>query len=130
MSDMVFSKLKDFVIKQSAVEDEEITRHTKIEEDLGVYGGDAVDFIIAFGKEFNVDVSDFMAADYFSPDGDIILPALLRFFTNKKKPQKKYLTVGDLEKAIKSGKLDEKLFLDSILYVFKLNWTFPQRVFS
>jgi len=32
------------------------------------YGGDAVEFITAFGKEFNVDVSKFMIGEYFRPD--------------------------------------------------------------
>lgn len=107
MNDITFNRLKDFVIKQSAVNDEEITRQTKIEEDLGVYGDDASDFIIAFGKEFEVDVSNFMAADYFSPEGDQILLAIIRFFTNKRKEKKKVLTVGHLEKAIMANKLNE-----------------------
>lgn len=102
-----FSKLKDFVIKQSCVDDEEITSETKLEDDLGVSGDDAVEFIIAFGKEFNVDVSHFMAADYFEPEGDVILPSVLRFLTGRKKPPKKTLTVGHLENAVVAGKLDE-----------------------
>ncbi|WP_310593852.1 DUF1493 family protein [Flavobacterium sp.] len=111
MNEETFNKLKEFIINQSAVNDEEINSSTRIEDDLGVSGDDAVEFIIAFGKEFNVDISKFMANDYFSPEGDFILPALIRFLTNKKKRDKKSFTVGHLEKAIIAGKLDENTFL-------------------
>lgn len=111
MNKETFNKLKKFVVNQSAVNDQLITRSTQIEGDLGVYGDDAVEFIIAFGKEFNVDVSKFMADDYFSPEGDFILPVIIRFFTNKKKREKKSFSVGHLEKAIIAGKLDENTFL-------------------
>lgn len=70
MNEEIFSNLKKFVIKKSCVDDEEITHATRIYNDLGVYGDDAVEFIVAFGKEFNVDVSKFMAADYFEAEGD------------------------------------------------------------
>lgn len=107
--DELFSKLKDFVIKQSCVNDEEITLETTLGDDLGVSGDDAVEFIIAFGKEFNVDVSHFKAANYFEPEGDVILPSVLRFLTGKKKQSRKTLTVGHLEKAIVAGKLDDEV---------------------
>jgi len=100
-------KLKDFVIEQSYVDDEEITKETRIEDDLGVSGDDAVEFIIAFGKKFNVDISNFMIAEYFEPEGDIILPTIIGFFTGRKKQKKKFLTVGHLENAIIAGRLDE-----------------------
>lgn len=107
MNDETFNKLKSFVIKEAAVEDEEVTREAKIENDLGVTGDDAVDFLIAYSKAFNVDVTKFMAADYFDGEGDPILPAIIRFFTGKKKRINKILTVGHLEKGILAGRLDE-----------------------
>jgi len=109
MDNEIFDKLKHFVIKQAAVEEEEVTLNAKIEDDLGIYGGDAVELIVAYGKEFNVDVSRFMAADYFSPEGDTILPSIVRAFTGKSKPVRKVLTVGHLEKGIHAGRLDEEV---------------------
>lgn len=111
MNNEIFNKLKDFVIHQSAVNDEIITRQTEIESDLGVYGDDAVEFILAFGKAFNVDVSNFMVSDYFNNEGDFILPTIIRFFTNTKKKERKSFTVGHLEKAITTGKLDANTML-------------------
>jgi acyl carrier protein len=107
MSDEIFDKLKDFIIKEAAVEAEEVTKGASIENDLGVTGDDAVDFLIAYGKTFNVDVTKFMAADYFEGEGDPILPAIIRMFTGKKK--NKILTVGHLEKGIIAGRLDEEI---------------------
>ncbi|WP_276504407.1 DUF1493 family protein [Terrimonas pollutisoli] len=109
MNNEIFDRLKRFTIKQAAVTEKEVTENAGLENDLGVSGDDAVEFIIAFGKEFNVDVSKFMAADYFSPEGDSILPAFIRMVTGKKHPKQKELTIKHLEKAIIAGRLDEEV---------------------
>lgn len=109
MNDETFDRLKAFVIKESVVDNEEITRDTQIEDNLGVTGDDAVDFIIAYGKVFNVDVTKFMAANYFNGEGNVILLSLLRAITGIKKRQNKILTVGHLEKGILAGRLDEEV---------------------
>ncbi|MGK9127175.1 DUF1493 family protein [Olivibacter sp. SA151] len=38
---------------------------TRLEDDLGVYGDDAVDFIVKYSETLNVDVSDFNIKDFF-----------------------------------------------------------------
>jgi hypothetical protein len=105
----LFSGLKDFVMKQSGVEDEEITRNTQIEDDLGVTVDNAVDFIIAYGKAFNVNVTGFMAADYFGAERNVILSELFRWITGNQKRTRKILTVGHLEKGIIAGKLNDEV---------------------
>ncbi len=109
MNDEVFDKLKIFVIKQAAVEDNEVTRDAQIEDDLGVTGDDAVDFLIAYGKIFNVDLTKFMAADYFGGEGNVLLAELGKWLTGKSKRNRKTLTVGHLEKGVKAGRLDEEI---------------------
>lgn len=109
MSDEIFEKLKGFVIKQSAVEDEEVTRDTQIEDELGVTGDDAVDFMIAYGEAFNVDVTKFMAADYFGAERNVFLSEVGKWLTGKHKRARKTLTVAHLEKGIIAGKLDEEV---------------------
>lgn len=94
-----FDQLVSFTIQCSGVSNEQITRATRLYDDLGIYGDDATEFIVSFGKEFGVDVSGFMAADYFKGDG-------LDLFDFGRKT--KTLTVGHLELAIRSGRLDEK----------------------
>lgn len=111
MSSDVFNSLRSFIAQQAAVDFEEVTQTALIEDDLGVTGDDAVEFIIAFGMTFNVDVSNFMAAEYFGPDGGISLPKFLD--TNKR--NRKQLSVMHLQKAIVAGRLDENIInkLDS-----------------
>jgi len=42
---------------------------------------------------------------YFLPEGDFILPAILRMLFLKKQPEYTPMTLGDLEEAVKKGKL-------------------------
>jgi hypothetical protein len=109
MNDEVLEKLKQFVVEQRWEYDFPLTRATLVETELKITGDDAVEFLIAYGKCFNVDVSHFMAADYFDGEGDVILPAIIRAITGKKKPLKKNLTLGHLEKGILAGRLDEEV---------------------
>jgi acyl carrier protein len=109
MNDTIFNRIKEFINKQSGTIEEKITECSSLENDLGIYGDDAVEFFISFGKEFNVDVSKFMAAEYFTPEGDVILPCIIRWFTGKKKSKRKDLTIKHLMKAITFGRLDEEV---------------------
>lgn len=118
MSDEIFNRLKTFISEQGfgytlpfpfLFKKKEITRETSIERDLRITGDDADEFLIDFGKEFNVDVSQFPIGNYFGDEGDPILPAILRIFTGKKKRQTKELTIYHLEKAVIAGKLDEEV---------------------
>jgi hypothetical protein len=118
MSDIIFNKLKIFIAEQGfgytlpfplLFKKKELIRDTTLETDLGITGDDSDDFLIAFGKEFKVDVSQFPIGDYFGDEGDPILPALIRMFTGRKKRQTKDLTIGQLEKAVIAGRLDEEV---------------------
>lgn len=109
MSDETFNMLKNFVVRQAGIDDEEITRDTNIEDELGVTGDDAVDFIIAYGKTFNVDVTKFMAADYFGAERNVMLSEFFKWLTGYRKRTRKTLTVGHLEKGIIAGRLDEEV---------------------
>jgi acyl carrier protein len=109
MNNEIFTRLKAFVVKETGVEEEDVTPDASLENDLGVYGDDGVELIIKFGKELNVDISRFMAADYFSPEGDPILPAIIRLITGKKQRKLKELTLQHLEWAIRAGRLDEEV---------------------
>jgi hypothetical protein len=70
-----------------------------------LWGDDAFEFIEAYTKEFNVDLSEFDMKKYFPPEGDVILPAIMRALRLKKEPEYFPLTLGDLEGGIKKGKL-------------------------
>ena len=111
MGDEVSEQLQEFLKKERWGLNSPLTSSTRLYEDLSIYGDDAVEFLIDFGREFNVDVSNFMAADYFKgePGVDFITPIINLFKKDKIKPIKvtKTLTLGHLQKAIKAGRLDE-----------------------
>jgi acyl carrier protein len=107
-NNQLFEKIKGFVIKQSAVSDSEIiNENTSIQNDLGIYGADAVEFIIEFGKEFDVNISNFQVSDYFKDEGDQFFNILIRFFFRKENNKKKDLLVKHLYKSVIIGKLDD-----------------------
>jgi len=109
----ISESLKKFIIKARWEYKFPLMTDTRLYEDLKIYGDDAVEFLIDFGKEFNVDVSNFMAADYFKGESgvDFITPIINLFKKDKIKPTKatKTLTLGHLEKAISVGRLDEEV---------------------
>lgn len=106
MNDEIFEKIKSFVIEQRWEYSFVLERTTKIEKDLRITGDDAVEFIFAFSKQFNVDVSNFMMTEYFEPEGDKLAGAIIRMFIGNKKAKNKELLLGDLERAVEAGKLD------------------------
>ena len=79
---------------------------TSLEKDLGMTGDDAVEFIMEFSEKFNIDISEFKIGEYFEPEGDAILPAILGLLTGKRSQKQKELTIGDLQKAVNAHKLD------------------------
>lgn len=95
-----FAELADFVSKQVGRHDISITRDTLIEDGLGVTGADANDLIIAFGKKYNVDITDFNFEKYFNDEPGI--------FSLRNREIERF-TVGHLEKAIIAGRLDEEV---------------------
>ena len=76
---------------------------SRLQDDLGVYGDDVMELLSAYSKAFGVDVSNFMAADYFDGEGFDIL-ALFR-----KSKSKKVLTVLHMQWGIDAGRLDEEV---------------------
>ena len=86
-----------------------ITRATSLESDLGITGDDAVEFLISYSQKFCADVSGLDLKKYFSPEGDFILPLILRLLTGKKEAKDSELTVGDLEKGILAKILNEEI---------------------
>lgn len=103
-----FQELVNFLNDQGWEYKFQLKRDTQIENEMGITGDDAIDLIIKFGKLFKVDVSNFMAAEYFGGEGIDILSPIVRIFTGRKEVQKKMLTLGNLENAMRKGRLDEE----------------------
>lgn len=102
---MEVEKSRLFKFIEEITTESEIDMDTRLEDDLGVYGDDAVELIIDYGKRFNVDVSNFMLADYFSAEGHDLFFGLFR----KNKKKRKMLNVGHLYKGIIDGRLNESV---------------------
>lgn len=103
-----FDNLKSFISDHWAVNKEDLKRTTMIEDDLKITGDDAVEFIIAYGKRFNVDISNFKTDKYFDYEGDKLFLIISRLLFSRKRRDKS-LTIEDLEKGIQSGRLDEEV---------------------
>ena len=118
MSDEIFERLEAFIYKEGfgytlpfpfLIKKKPITKELSLDGDLKITGDDADEFLIAFGKEFNVDISKFIFSDYFGDEGDPVLPSIIRGLSGKKKIVKKELKIIHLIKAIGIGRLDEEV---------------------
>ncbi|MES2389176.1 MAG: DUF1493 family protein [Bacteroidota bacterium] len=97
-------ELRDFISDFCGIPKEAILEKSGLETDLNIYGDDAVELLIAYGKKFNVNVSQFKAAEYFSAEGGLNLLSRLFKISNVKP-----LQVSHLVKGIIAGKLDESV---------------------
>jgi hypothetical protein len=105
---MDIDKHELFLFVKEQTGENEIDIDTELQDDLGIRGDDAVDFLIAYGKRYSVDVSEFMAADYFGSEGSGILSHLVNKLFGIPEKRKRF-TVGHLYKGIQAGRLDEEV---------------------
>lgn len=89
-----FEDVKRFIFHERGKYKFELSKSHSLQHDLGICGMDAVEFIVNFGKKFNVKVSSFDAEKYFKPEGF--------GSTNKEYPK---LTIGKLVDSIDVGVL-------------------------
>lgn len=73
-----------------------ISRDTSIEDDLGVTGDEAIELLQKLSRKFNFDLNNFKFSEYFYPEPPIKAGYVV-----------KSLTVGNIERAIELGRLDE-----------------------
>lgn len=81
------------------------TENTTLQEDLNIWGDDAVEFLEEFSNRFGVDISEFDFDKYFKSEGDPILQTIIRLIKRGKTPKYTPLTLGDLKDAMEKGKL-------------------------
>jgi acyl carrier protein len=107
MNEKLFNEVRLFTAGFQGLLESDIEQNSSIQDDLGIWGDDAIEFVLAFAKEFNVDVSKFMAADYFTGEGEFILSS--KRTSKFKDPTRKDLTISHLVKAAEAGRLDEEV---------------------
>ena len=101
MSDEILKQVIGLIEKKMGRYKGPITRETCLEKDLGMTGDDAVEFLLDFGKQYNVDLAKFDIRKYFLPEGDTMFG-----ISNDKQ---KELKVGDLEKGIIAKQLNGEI---------------------
>lgn len=95
----ILEEIKTLIEDKCGINRKRITADARISEDLKITGTDAVELILLFSKQFNVDVSKFKSSDYFEPEGmNMLMPNTI--------PNRKILKVSDLENAIKAGRIE------------------------
>lgn len=69
---MVFDKVKEIIIDQLDVDEDKVTMDAEIRGDLGADSLDAVDLIMAFEEEFNIEIPDDVAENKIKTVGDAV----------------------------------------------------------
>ena len=80
---------------------------SRLEDDLGLTGLDAVEFIDKWAETFNVQAQGFPYWRYFSPEGQQLISSFLGLFSKRfRRPALLPLTLGMLAEAMRRGKWD------------------------
>ncbi|HVY74263.1 MAG TPA: DUF1493 family protein [Puia sp.] len=97
--------IKIFISKYWNIPINGLNQETKLEDDLGITGDDAVDFFDKFSKGFNIDLSGLNLRRYFEGEG-VGLINFSWFFGKRKKVKRSSheITIADLTNALKFGK--------------------------
>lgn len=90
----LLKEIRNFIFDERGKYRFELQEHHSLQSDLGIYGTDAVEFILNFGDKFGVNVSSFEAKKYFKPEGYSV--------ADKNYPR---LTIRDLLDSIEKGVL-------------------------
>ena len=98
-----FDELINFIKGYQIFKELKLTRETTLEYDMGISGDDIEQFFYDYSEKFKVDLSDFKPIKYFETDW---LTSFL-YFIRGKKLKIKEITIGDLEKGVIAGKLND-----------------------
>jgi len=103
MDSKLFEQIQQFVRDERGRHRFPLTFETTLEGDLKITGDDANEFIIAFGKKFNIDVSNFDLARYFGGEG-----GLWGLTWKVPTPGKVPITLEDLYNSVLAGSMQCK----------------------
>lgn len=70
----LYNRILDFVSSETTTRSQNLSGSTDIAKELGVEGDDAVEFMLKFQKEFDVDLSNFHFDRYFGSEGFNLIP--------------------------------------------------------
>ena len=98
MNTELLNDLIQFTIDISGDESDHYDLNTDIEKHIGITGDDAADYMLAFSKSYNVDMSGFDFDQHFDPEGAGWL------FPDSINHHKTPVTIGRLLDAAERGK--------------------------
>ncbi len=96
-----------FIVEQTNANLEKISLETRLAEDLGIDGDDALEFFENFSQEFQVDLSNFQFDKYFGYEAGF---DPLITFLNRPKHKLETITTKDLVMAAIANKWYKKSF--------------------
>ena len=115
------NKYNDFGLFKKSLK---LTRATTIENDLGITGDDATDFMVDFSKTFGIDLEKFDPCCYFELEGflyGLFMPFFSKATNDCIKKKKHQITLGMLAQSAvdgvwdsNKGDIDAKHALDEI----------------
>jgi acyl carrier protein len=104
IKDPILERLRDFISEQLSVRRESLAPSTRIQEDLGCTGDDAVELMQAFAKQFSVDLRALNLKEYFDEEGFDPIGYVLSLFRKCRIARRSALTLEDLVNAARAGK--------------------------
>ena len=105
---MLSDELIKFVRKQFCLYKYHVTAETDLIIDLRMDGDEGFDFILLYAKTFRVDITLLSADKYFMAEGFQFFSGLFEKIGISKN-KRKTLLVGDLQKGIESGFLNDQI---------------------
>lgn len=103
--------LIDFVSSKCRIAKKKLALDTRLFHDLDLFGDDADEFFMEFGKRFKVDVSVFPISEFFPEEKFASLLDIFKYFwsprslSSEEKAAFRPLTIADLIQAVKIGVL-------------------------
>jgi hypothetical protein len=110
MDETIFNKVRDFTVSELWPIKCKITPDTRIAHDFGVAGLDGYDYMEAFSKKFDVDLTDFNWGYYFGPEQGISPISLILYLYLKIRGNRENscnlpsITIGHLVECVQKGK--------------------------
>lgn len=98
------SRIYALVAKQSGVAQDKLNPGTTLSSDLGIDGDDAQELMLAYSKEFEVDMSGFDITNHFGPEASFNPFYYLYLLLFKRdRLNLEPITLGDLADSVEQG---------------------------
>jgi hypothetical protein len=102
---MLSSKLRNFVAGKLGMPPETLAAGNRLQQDFGLDGDDADEFMTSFAETFGVDMSEFVLTDYFGRESAGCLPLwIIWLVIPPLRPKVTPLSLADLERALQAGR--------------------------